>query len=42
MPEEKVLLVERSAGVATVTVNRPDKMNALNGQVRCAITGAID
>ena len=42
MPEEKVLLVERSAGVATITVNRPDKMNALNGQVRCAITGALD
>ncbi|MEE8550615.1 MAG: enoyl-CoA hydratase/isomerase family protein [Gemmatimonadota bacterium] len=42
MPEEKVLLVERSAGVATITVNRADKMNALNGQVRCAIIGALD
>ena len=29
-------------GVALVTVNRPDKMNALNGEVRCAVFEALD
>ncbi len=29
-------------GVALLTVNRPDKMNALNGEVRCALLGALD
>jgi enoyl-CoA hydratase len=42
MPEEKVVLVEKSDRVATVTVNRPDKLNALNGEVRCGIIGALD
>jgi enoyl-CoA hydratase len=38
-----VLTVEKLEGrVAVLTVNRPDKMNALNGEVRCAITGALD
>ena len=29
-------------GVALLTVNRPDKMNALNGEVRCALLEALD
>ena len=38
-----VLTTEKLDGhVALLTVNRPDKMNALNGEVRCAITGALD
>jgi len=38
-----VLLTEKLDGhIAKLTVNRPDKMNALNGEVRCAIFGALD
>jgi len=38
-----VLKVEKlDGGVARLTINRPDKMNALNGEVRCAIFGALD
>ncbi|MDX1577363.1 MAG: enoyl-CoA hydratase-related protein [Gemmatimonadota bacterium] len=38
-----VLLVEKLDGhIAKMTVNRPDKLNALNGEVRCAIFGALD
>ncbi|HKK07937.1 MAG TPA: enoyl-CoA hydratase-related protein [Gemmatimonadota bacterium] len=37
-----VLKVEKlDGGVALLTVNRPDKMNALNGEVRCALVGAL-
>jgi len=38
-----VLTIEKlDGGVALVTVNRPDKMNALNGEVRCAVFEALD
>jgi enoyl-CoA hydratase len=38
-----VLLTEKlDGGVARLTVNRPDKMNALNGEVRCAFFEALD
>ncbi len=38
-----VLLVEKLDGhIARLTVNRPEKLNALNGAVRCAIFGALD
>ncbi len=38
-----VLLVEKMDGrVAMVTFNRPDKMNALNAEVRDALTRALD
>ncbi len=38
----QTLLVELDGGVATVTVNRPDKRNALNSQVRADILTALD
>ena len=42
MSESNVLLVEQKDRVATITVNRPDKMNALNLQVRRALVSALD
>ena len=39
---EPVLLVERSDGVATVTLNRPRAMNALSRELRAAIVRAFD
>ncbi|MET0396391.1 MAG: enoyl-CoA hydratase-related protein [Longimicrobiaceae bacterium] len=38
----QTLLVELDGGVATVVVNRPDKRNALNSQVRADILTALD
>lgn len=38
----EVLLVERAGAVAVLTINRPDKRNALNGEVRAAILEALD
>jgi enoyl-CoA hydratase len=38
-----VLTTEKLEGrVALLTVTRPEKMNALNGEVRCALVGALD
>ena len=34
---DSVLLVEKTDGLATVTLNRPDKMNALSLELRRAI-----
>ncbi len=42
MSEENVVLYEERGRVAIVTINRPEKRNALDGQVRCAFLGAID
>ncbi|MEE9470133.1 MAG: enoyl-CoA hydratase-related protein, partial [Gemmatimonadota bacterium] len=38
-----VLLIERlESRVALLTINRPEVLNALNGEVRCALVGALD
>ena len=36
---EEVVLYEASDGVATITINRPSKYNALNTEVRAALSG---
>lgn len=38
---EPVLLIERDGPVATVTLNRPDQMNALSSELRLAIGSAF-
>ena len=40
--ETEVVLSETRGAVALLTINRPEKRNALNGQVRCALLGALD
>jgi enoyl-CoA hydratase len=42
MSEENVVLYEARDRVAMITINRPEKRNALDGQVRCAFLGAIE
>lgn len=42
MTEESVVGYETRGRVAVITINRPEKRNALDGQVRCAFLGAID
>jgi len=42
MSETPVILDERRGAVAILTLNRPEKRNALNGQLRCAFLGALD
>jgi enoyl-CoA hydratase len=39
---EPVVLTDRDGGVATLTVNRPDKRNSLNGRVRADLIAALD
>ena len=36
-----VLLYEASGGIATITMNRPDSLNALNGEISLALQKAI-
>ena len=38
----QVVLQEIRGRIAIVTINRPEKRNALDGQVRCAFLGVID
>lgn len=42
MTAEQVLLVEKSGGVATVTLNRPTAMNALSRELRAAIAETFE
>ena len=39
---EELVLQERRGPVTVLTMNRPDKHNALNGAMRCAFLGALD
>jgi enoyl-CoA hydratase len=42
MPDSNVVLVEKTDRVATIRINRPDKMNALNREVRLGLLSALD
>ena len=42
MTDEQLGLQERRGAVGILTINRPDKRNALSGAVRCALLGAFD
>jgi enoyl-CoA hydratase len=42
MSEYGTLLLERDGAVAIVTINRPEKRNALNAQVRAELVAALD
>ena len=39
---EQLVLIEKANGVATLTLNRPDAMNALSRGLRAAISDAVD
>jgi 2-(1,2-epoxy-1,2-dihydrophenyl)acetyl-CoA isomerase len=41
MTEENILLVEKQNGVATVTLNRPDKLNAFNDELTFKLQDAF-
>lgn len=40
--QNPLLLVEKSSGIATVTLNRPGAMNALSGELRAAIAQTFE
>jgi enoyl-CoA hydratase len=42
MSNSNIVLIEKSGGVATLTFNRPDKLNALNPELRVAIAMALE
>ena len=42
MTESSVVTLDVRGPVALITINRPEKRNALDGQVRCAFLGAMD
>ena len=42
MSEQQLVLQEKRGAVSIVTINRPEKRNALNGALRCALLGALD
>ena len=42
MTDPEVVLLDQRGRVALVTMNRPEKRNALDGQMRCAFLGVMD
>ena len=42
MSDTELVLQTRERHVAVLTLNRPEKRNALNGALRCALLGALD
>ena len=42
MSEKEVVLVEKSDHIATITINRPDKLNALDAQVIVTLAMALE
>ncbi len=42
MSEDKVILIQRDGGVATVTMNRPDRLNALNSALILQLAEAME
>jgi 2-(1,2-epoxy-1,2-dihydrophenyl)acetyl-CoA isomerase len=41
MAEEKIILIEKKNGVATITLNRPDKLNAFNDELTFTLQDAL-
>lgn len=41
MPDEKIILFEKTEGVAIITLNRPDKLNAFNDELSFALQDAL-
>ncbi len=42
MPNYETILVEKYGGVAVLTINRPDKLNALSSKVHAEGVSALD
>ena len=40
--QQRVLLVEKKDGIATLTLNRPDQMNALSLELRWELQAALE